>query len=172
MATMAVQDHDVIARSARSAFETLAIVLLGAISVIWIVFQVVEIGGPFPPIGILYALGSIAVAAMLIRLRKPWTPSVASGWAALMMIPESIPAVGHLRDWSELYTHFGHYLVIMTFFPLAALVVVVGLAATAQNRAISGTGAPSWLRVALVSVSVFIIVANAITIMLYAFEIP
>ena len=174
MATIAASQYEQAGATARNAFERYVVALLGAIAMIWIVFQVVEIRAPFPPIGILYAVGSIAVAGLVVRGGKTWAPAVAAGWAVLMIIPESIPAIGHLRDWSELYTHFGHYLVIVTFFPLAALLAAVGIAATAQNRAITDAGevAPAWLRVARIGVLSFIVVANLITIMLYVLEIP
>lgn len=176
MASVAVQSRNVTAPSTRSALDSTALALLGAMAAIWAVFQVVEIRALFPPIGILYALGSIAVAAVLFRVRKTWAPAVASAWAVLMMVPESIPAVGHLLDWSELYSHFGHYLIIMTFFPLALLLAVVGIAATRRNRAAAVTGldaaTPSWLRGALTGVATFIVVANVVTILLYALEIP
>lgn len=174
MATIAVHTTESRTRSSRTVLDTVIIALLGVMAAIWTVFQIVEIKAPFPPIGILYALGSVILAVVLLRSRKTWVPAVVAGWAAVTMIPESIPAIDHLRDWSELYTHFGHYLIIMTFFPLAILLVVVSVVATVRNREATGADAPAptWLRPALLGVSAFIIVANAVTIVLYALEIP
>ena len=178
MATIAMRDRnpDNAVRSTRSALESVVLALLGANAAIWITFQVVEIKAPFPPIGILYALGSLIIAGVLLRSRKPWVPALASAWAVLTMIPESIPAVGHLLDWSELYTHFGHYLIIMTFFPLALLMAATGIAATVRNRATAGADVdapvPSWLRTAVTGVIAFVVVANLVTIILYVLEIP
>lgn len=174
MATIAVSRPEPARRARRSALETTVLAILAAMVVIWIVFQIAAIQSPFPPIGILYALGSVIVGGVLIRVQKPWTPAVASAWALLMMVPESLPAIEHMLDWSELYSHFDHYLLIMTFFPLAALLAVAGIAATRQNRSLAVTGAdapaPSWLRTAVASVVAFIVVANLVTIALYAFE--
>jgi hypothetical protein len=172
MATIAVHDHDTAVRSTRSTLETVMLALLGVITVIWTVFQIVEIKTLFPPIGILYAAGSIILIGLLVRVCKPWMPAVVAAWAVLTMIPESLPAIEHLLDWSELYTHFGHYLIIMTFFPLAFLLVAVGIATTVQNRASAVTDAPSWLRPAVTGVVALIVTANIVTIVLYALEIP
>jgi hypothetical protein len=107
MATIAVHDHGTAVRSTRSTLETVMLALLGVITVIWTVFQIVEIKALFPPIGILYAAGSIILIGLLVRVHKPWMPAVVAAWAVLTMIPESLPAIEHLLDWSELYTHFG-----------------------------------------------------------------
>jgi hypothetical protein len=119
-------------------------------------------------------LGSAIIAGTIMLGRQRWSPALAAGWGLLMMIPESIPAIGHLLHWNDLYTHFGHYLIIMTFFPLAILLVAVGIGATVQNarHQPADRRAPHWLRGALLGVGTLILAANTVTIVLYAFRIP
>ena len=161
-------------RGTLSALETLTVGILAGMVLIWITFQVVEIQALFPPIGILYALGSAIIAGVMVLGHRPWSPAVAAGWGVLMMIPESIPAMGHLLHWNDIYTHFGHYLIIMTFFPLAIGLVAAGIGATVQNvrREPEDRRAPHWLRGALLGVVALILVANTATVALYAFHIP
>ena len=161
-------------RSTLSALETLTVGILTGMILIWLSFQVVDLQALFPPIGILYALGSAIVAGTIMLGRWQRSPALAAGWGLLMMIPESMPAIGHLLDWNDLYTHFSHYLIIMTFFPLAILLVAAGIGAAIQNagREPEDRRAPHWLRGALVGVGMLILVANAVTVLLYAFRIP
>ena len=161
-------------RSTLSALETLTVGILAGMILIWLSFQVVDLQALFPPIGILYALGSIIVAGTIMLGRWQRSPALAAGWGLLMMIPESVPAIGHLLDWNDLYTHFAHYLIIMTFFPLAILLVAAGIGATIQNarREPGDRRAPRWLRGALLGVGTLILVSNAVTVLLYAFRIP
>jgi hypothetical protein len=135
---------------------------------------VLEIGALFPPIGVLYAIGSIIVLAAIFFSRKPWAPALAAVWGAMMLTPESIPASGHLLHWHDIYTHFGHYLVIMTFFPLAIALVVTGIAAAVQNTRmpVSARQTPSWLRGLVVGTVAFIVAGNAVTVILYALNVP
>jgi hypothetical protein len=160
--------------AARTSLESLAIGILAAMVLVWIPFQVIEIQAIFPPIGILYAVGSIAIAAVIRFTRKRWSPALAAAWGLLMMIPESGPAIGHLRDWSELDGHFGHYLVIMTFFPLALALIATGTLATlrAYRDEAPQQEIPSRLRQALLAGAALIVVANLVTIALYLFDIP
>jgi hypothetical protein len=147
--------------------------ILASMALIWSAFQVVEIQAVFPPIGILYALGSTAIAAVIVVGRPAWGPALAAGWGALMMVPESIPAIGHLTDWSEIYSHFVHYLVIVTFFPLAIALVATGIGATVRIRRGADTRqAPAWLPPALLALAALIAVANTVVIALYTFDIP
>ncbi len=166
--------HQPAAREAFTPLERLTVGLLMGMVLIWTTFQVVEVQAIFPPIGIVYALGSIAVTGVMLRSRRGWIPSVAAGWGVTMMIPESIPAISHLLHWSELYTHFGHYLLIMTFFPLAIALVAAGIGATLQNsrREREAQRTPEWLQGAAVGVAALILVANAVTLILYAYKIP
>ena len=157
-----------------TALKRLTAALLMAMVPIWITFQVLGIRALFPPIGNVYALGSIAVAGTLLRSRKRWSPGIASGWSVAMMIPESIPAISHLLHWSEIYTHFDHYLLIMTFFPLAIALVAAGIGATVQNYRSEREDrrAPNWLRGAALGMATLVLTANAVTVILYAYNIP
>ncbi|MDP9469298.1 MAG: hypothetical protein M3Q71_01335 [Chloroflexota bacterium] len=157
-----------------TALERLTAGLLAGMVLLWTTFQVVEIRALFPPIGIVYALGSIAVAGATLHSWRRWSPSLAAGWTAVTMIPESIPAISHLLDWTEIYTHFGHYLLIMTFFPLAITLVAAGVGATVQNyrRERQDRRAPNWLRSALLGVAAVILVGNAVTLVLHAYKVP
>lgn len=121
------------ARTPLSTLERLTVGLLAGMVPIWIAFQVLDLQALFPPIGIVYALGSILVLGAVLLTSKRWSPALAAGWGAAMMIPESIPAIGHLLHWGDIYTHFAHYLLIMTFFPLAIALVATGIWATVQN---------------------------------------
>jgi len=161
-------------QGALSVLETLTVGILAGMVLIWLSFQGVEIQALFPPIGILYALGSAIVAVTMVLGHRRWSPALAAGWGLLMMIPESIPAIGHLLHWNGIYTHFGHYLIIMTFFPLAILLVVAAIGATVQNsrREPGDHRAPHWLRDTLLGVVALIFVANVMTVVLYAFRIP
>lgn len=161
-------------REALSVLESLAVGILLAMVLIWTIFQVVELQSVFPPIGILYALGSIMITAVIVVGRRRWSPALAAGWAVLMLIPESIPAIGHLTEWSEIYTHFAHYLIIMTFFPLAMALATIGIMATVQNyrHEPENRPAPNWLRGAMLAVASFIVIANAVVVALYLFDIP
>jgi len=161
-------------RTPLSTLENLIVGILGMMVLVWITFQVVDLQALFPPIGILYALGSIAMAAVIVFSRRLWSPALAAGWSVVMMIPESLPAVEHLLHWDDLSTHFGHYVVIMTFFPLAFALVAAGVGATVQNyrHEPQDRVAPDWLRSAVLGLIAFIVVANAVTIILYALDIP
>jgi hypothetical protein len=161
-------------RVAPSTLESLTVGLLTSMILIWIVFQVVEIKALFPPIGILYAVGSAGIAGVVLLGRKRWSPALAAAWGIAMMIPESMPAIDHMLHWDDLYSHFAHYLLIMTFFPLAITLVATGIAATLQNyRGTSSVRLDSGLlRKALFGVLTLIVIANAVTIALYAFDIP
>ncbi len=154
--------------------ETVTVGILAGMVLIWAMFQVVEIQALFPPIGILYALGSIVVAGAILLTRSHWSPALAAGWGAMMMIPESILAIKHLIHWDEIYTHFGHYLIIMTFCPLAIALVAAGIAATVQNykHEPQDRRAPHWLRGTVLGVVTLVLVANIVTVALYAFHIP
>jgi hypothetical protein len=160
-------------RTPLSTLESLTVGILAGMVLVWITFQVVDLQALFPPIGILYALGSIAAAAAILLSRRHWSPALAAGWS-VMMIPESIPAVEHLLDWNDFYTHFGHYLIIMTFFPLAIALVASGIGATVQNynHEPQDRQAPDWLQSAILGVVTLVLVANAVTVALYAFHIP
>lgn len=162
------------AAGTHTTLEQLTAGLLAGMVLIWITFQVVGIRALFPPIGIVYALGSIAVAGTLRRGRKRWSPAIAAGWGAAMMIPESMPAISHLLNWNEIYTHFDHYLLIMTFFPLAIALVAAGIGATVQNYRSEREDqrTPNWLRGAALGVATLILVGNAVTVILYAYNIP
>ncbi len=157
-----------------TALERLTVGLLAAMVPIWILFQVLVERALFPPIGPVYALGSIAVASAMLRSRKRWSPAVAAGWGVTMMLPESIPAIPHLLHWNDIYTHFAHYVLIMTFFPLAIALVATGIGATVQNyrRDEEDRRAPGWLRDAALGVASLILVANAVTLVLHAYRIP
>ncbi len=161
-------------RTPLNTLENLNVGILAIMVLVLITFQVVDLQALFPPIGILYALGSIAVAAVIVFGRRIWSPALAAGWSVVMMIPESLPAIEHLLHWGDLSTHFGHYLVIVTFFPLAFALIAAGVGATVQNykRQPHDRPAPDWLRSALLGLIAFIVVANAVTITLYAFDIP
>ncbi len=161
-------------REALSALERTVVGILLAMVLIWTAFQVMDVQSLFPPIGILYALGSIIVAAVILLNHKSWSPALAAGWAVLMLIPETVPAVRHLIDWSDIYTHFGHYLIIMTFFPLAIALMALGVGSTIQNRRHEAHDrhAPSWLSTAMPAMVALIIVANAVVVALYLLEIP
>jgi len=165
------QRHD---RVALSTLESLTVGLLTSMIPIWLVFQALGIQALFPPIGILYAIGSAIVAGVMLFWGKRWSPALAAAWSSAMMIPESMPAIDHLLHWDDLYSHFDHYLLIMTFFPLAITLLATGIAATIENY--RGTS-PAWLgagplRKALPAVLAVIVVANAVTIVLYAFDVP
>jgi hypothetical protein len=161
-------------RVSLSPLEDLTVGILAGMVLVWITFQVVDLQALFPPIGILYALGSIAVAGAIVFSRRHWSPALASGWSVMMMIPESLPAIEHLLHWDDIYTHFGHYLIIMTFFPLAFALVASGIGATVQNykRESQDRHAPDWLRTAVLGLITLIVLANALTIGLYIFDIP
>jgi hypothetical protein len=170
--TMTIERHA--ERSAMSALERVVMSILAAMVPIWLVFQVLEIGAPFPPIGVLYAVGSIVVLGAMLYSRKPWAPVLAAVWGAMMLTPESIPASGHLLHWNDLYSHFGHYLVIMTFFPLAIALVVTGIAAAVQNsrNPASERPAPRWLRGLAIGTVTLMAIGNGVIVILYAFNIP
>lgn len=172
MSAISVRQHT--ERSTPISLERLVLGTLLAMVFVWIPFQIVEIRSIFPPIGILYALGSIIVAGVVLMSRRAWAPAIASAWGVMMMIPETMPAIGHLTHWNEIYTHFGHYLVIMTFFPLAIALIAAGAVATVQNytREPNDRYAPDWLPGALIGLIALIVIANAVTIGLYAFDIP
>ncbi len=157
-----------------TTLEQLTVGLLIGMVLIWTTFQVVGVRALFPPIGIVYALGSIAVAGAMLRSRKRWSPAIAAGWGVAMIIPEGMAARSHLLHWNEIYTHFDHYLLIMTFFPLAIALVATGIGATVQNyrREREDRRAPDWLRGAALGVATLILVANAVTVILYASKIP
>jgi hypothetical protein len=155
----------------RTALESAILGILFAMVLVWIPFQVTEIRSLFPPIGILYALGSVIVAGAVLMVRKPWSPLIASAWGALMMVPETGPAIGHLRDWSELAGHFGHYLVIMTFFPLALALVAFGIAATSRTYRGLDHQAPTWLRTAAIGIVSFIVIADVVVIALRVLDL-
>lgn len=161
-------------RAPLSTLENLTVGILAGMVLVWITFQVVDLQALFPPIGILYALGSIAVAGTIAFSRRHWSPALAAGWSVMMMIPESVLALEHLLHWDDIYTHFGHYLIIMTFFPLAFALVASGIGATVQNykREPQDRHAPDWLRSAVLGLIAFIVLANALTIGLYVFDIP
>lgn len=161
-------------RAPLSTLENLTAGILAGMVLIWITFQVVELQALFPPIGILYALGSMAVAGAILFSRRQWSPALAAGWSVMMMIPESVPAAGHMLHWEDIYTHFSHYLIIMTFFPLAIALIATGIGATIQNytREPHNRPAPDWLRIAVQSLTAVIVVANALVIALYLLEIP
>jgi hypothetical protein len=161
-------------RVALGTLETLTVALLAAMIPVWLVFQVVEIQALFPPIGMLYAVGSAVVAGVILLGRKRWGPALAAAWGTAMMIPEGIPAIDHLLHWDDLHGHFAHYLLIMTFFPLAVTLVATGIAATVQNdRGTSPARLHSGrLRKVLLGLVTLILVANAVTIALYALDIP
>jgi len=166
MASIAARQHEQKAAGERSALDTAILAVLFAMVLVWIPFQVTEIRALFPPIGILYAVGSILVAGAVLMVRKPWSPLIASAWGALMMVPETGPAIGHLRDWSDLTGHFGHYLVIMTFFPLALALIVFGVAATSRTYRGLAQQAPAWLRTAAIGIASVIVIADAVVIVL------
>lgn len=131
-------------REALSALERAAVGILLTMAVIWTVFQVIEIQALFPPIGLLYTIGSAVIAVVMLLGRKRWSPGLAAGWAVLMMIPESLPAIGHLTNWDEIYTHFAHYLIIVTFFPLAIAAMTsipAPLGARADAETVAGVNA-------------------------------
>lgn len=161
-------------REALSTLEKLLVATLAAMVLIWIPFQVLDIRALFPPIGTLYAIGSIIIAGAILLSRKRWCPVLAAGWGVLMTIPESTPAFDHLLHWNDIYTHFTHYLIIMTFFPLVIVMVATGIGATVQNyrRPAQDRHAPDWLRASLLGVMTLIIIANLVTVTLYAFQIP
>ncbi len=157
-----------------TTLEQLTAGLLIGMVLIWTTFQVVGVRALFPPIGIVYTLGSIAVAGAMLSSRKRWSPAIAAGWGVVMIIPEGIATSSHLLHWSEIYTHFDHYLLIMTFFPLVIALVATGIGATLQNyrREREDRRAPNWLRGAALGVVTLILVANAVTVILYAYKIP
>ncbi len=160
--------------TALSPLEGTTVGILLAMVLVWTTFQIVEIRALFPPIGTLWALGSAVIATVIVLGHRSWSPALAAGWAVLVMIPESIPAIGHLTDRSEIYTHFGHYLVIATFFPLALALVATGTLATIQNRqhAPDNRPAPAWLPRAAAGTVSLIVIANAAVVALYLLDIP
>jgi hypothetical protein len=161
-------------RGVSSPLERTVKGILIAMVPIWVAFQALEIGALFPPIGVLYAVGSMVVLAAIFASRKPWAPAMAAVWGAMMLTPESIPASGHLLHWDDLSTHFGHYLVIMTFFPLALALVATGIAAAVQNTRTppAARPAPRWLRGLAIGTVTLIVAGNAATVILYALDVP
>ena len=169
MASIAARQHG--ATGERTILQTAILGILLSMVVIWIPFQVIEIGSLFPPIGILYAVGSIIVATAIVRMRQPWSPAIASAWSLMMMAPEIGPAIGHLTDWSDLQGHFGHYLIIMTFFPLAIALFAFGVVATSRRYRGLERHAPAWLGKALALTIAFIVIADLVTIAIRVFDI-
>lgn len=136
---------------------------LGALlaqAVVWTAFQVIEIGF-FPPIGTVYALGSLLCAG-LARTGRRWSLAPAVLWGLFMLALEASPTIGHLADLSGIHGgHFLHYLLICAFLPLSGIVIAGGIGATVQNyrRAPGDRPAPRWLASTLLATAALSLVA-------------
>ncbi len=131
-----------------------------ALAPIWTAFQVVEIG-LFPPIGTIYALGSL-VCAGVARTGRRWSLAPAVLWGLFMLALEASPTIEHLTDPSGIHDgHFVHYLLICAFLPLVGIIVAGGIGATVQNyrRAPADRPAPRWLGGALLATAALSLVA-------------
>lgn len=151
-------------RTARPPLAALGRLTLGALlalAPLWIWFQVVEIGF-FPPIGTIYAIGSLIMAG-LVASRRRWAPGVAAAWAVFMLAIEASPTIDHLTHLDDImHGHFSHYLLNNVMIPLAVIVVTAGIAATRQNyrRDDDDRPAPPWLRGALLATAGASVAAN------------
>jgi hypothetical protein len=143
-----------------------------ALIVAWLAFQILAIRAPFPPIGIMYAVG-YGVGVWAISRRKRWGIGFAVGVTSLIQLVESPLTVGHLLNWNDIYTHFDHYLLLGVFLPFSALTVATGVAAMRRTGAqTTGAAAPAWLRVAVIATAVSIVLSEIIVIALYELQIP